>query len=304
MRLMLLYNPIAGAGRTADAASALREVLHAAGHEPSLVQTRLDPQKQWLDPQMAEVDILVVLGGDGAVRLACGAAGRTGTPLYHYPLGTENLFAREFGYRRSQEQLLRALERGEVRRLDLGIANNRNFLLMASMGFDAEVTYDLSRRRGDSISHLTYVPLILRRLAGWRPPTITIRVDGETIVDRVGGCVVVGNSRQYAMRIDPALRASMTDGQLDVVFFPTRGRLALVRWAAACRLRRQLGRTELIYRLGREVEVSSDQPVRYQLDGDAPEPHATDPEDAAVEEGASNLVRISLRPGNLPILIP
>lgn len=304
MRVMILYNPIAGAGRTADAASALREVLHAAGHEPRLVQTRLDPQKLWLDPQVAEVDVMVVLGGDGAVRLASGAASRTGTPLYHHPLGTENLFAREFGYRRSAEQLLEALQRQEVRRLDLGIANNRKFLMMVSIGFDAEVTYDLARRRGASISHLTYLPPILGRLAGWHPPTITINVDGETIVDRVKGCVVVGNSRQYAMRFDPALRASMTDGQLDVVFLPTRGRLDLVRWAFACRRRRQFDRPGLVYRLGREVELSSDRPVRYQLDGDVPESHAANPEDAAVEEGASNLVRISLRPGVLPILIP
>jgi diacylglycerol kinase family enzyme len=304
MRVMILYNPVAGAGRTADTASALRQVLHAAGHEPRLVQTRLEPQKQWLDPQAAEVDALVVLGGDGAVRLASGAAGRSGTPLYHYPLGTENLFAREFGYSRSTEQLLLALQRKEVRRLDLGIANNRKFLLMASVGFDADVTYELARRRGASISHLTYLPIILRRLAGWRPPTITINVDGETIVDRAEGCVVVGNSRQYAMRIDPALRASMTDGHLDVVFFPTRGRLDLVRWALACRSRRQFRRTGLIYRLGREVELGSDRPVRYQLDGDMPESGAADPEGAAVEDGASSLVRICLRPGVLPILIP
>jgi diacylglycerol kinase family enzyme len=264
----------------------------------------LDPQKQWLDPQAANVDTLLVLGGDGAVRLASGAAVRTGTPLYHYPLGTENLFAREFGYSRSRERLLLALERCEVRHLDLGIANNRKFLIMASMGFDAEVTYDLARRRGSSISHLTYIPPILGRLITWQAPTITIRLDGETLVDHAPGCVVVANSRQYAMRFDPAQRASMTDGRLDVVFFPARTRLELVGWAIACRRRKQLERPGVIYRLGRQVELASDEPVRYQLDGDVPESHAPDPEEAAVEEGASSLVRISLRPGVLPILIP
>ncbi|MDY7107378.1 MAG: hypothetical protein SYC29_01960, partial [Planctomycetota bacterium] len=233
-----------------------------------------------------------------------GAAGRTGTPLYHYPLGTENLFAREFGYSRSRQQLLLALERREIRHLDLGIANNRKFLIMASMGFDAEVTYDLARRRGSSISHLTYLPPILRRFLAWEAPTISVRLDGETIVDRAAGCVVVGNSRQYAMRFDPALRASMTDGRLDVVFFPARSRLELLGWALACRRRKQLERPGLVYRLGRQVELVSDAPVRYQLDGDVPEAHAPDPEDAAVEDGASNLVRISLRPSVLPILIP
>jgi diacylglycerol kinase (ATP) len=304
MRVVILYNPVAGAGRAAGVAPGLRDVLHDAGHEPRLVETRLDPQKRWLDPQAAEAEVLLVLGGDGAVRLASGAAGRTGTPLYHYPMGTENLFAREFGYSRSRERLLLALQRREIRHLDLGIANHRKFLMMASMGFDAEVIYDLTRRRGASISHLTYIAPIVRRFIRWEAPTISVRLDGETIVDRAAGCVVVGNSRQYAMRFDPALRASMTDGRLDVVFFPARTRLELAGWALACRRRRHLQRPGLIYRLGREVELMSDEPVRYQLDGDVPESDAPDPEDAAVEEGASNLVRISLRPGVLPILIP
>src|SRR5262245_65799244 len=91
------------------------EQLRSAGHVVQVEPTRLEAPKQWLDGLLAGVQLLVVSGGDGAVRLAAGSAHRTGVPLYQIPRGTENLFAREFGMDRRPTTLLRALERFDVR---------------------------------------------------------------------------------------------------------------------------------------------------------------------------------------------
>jgi diacylglycerol kinase (ATP) len=307
MRVMTLYNPIAGAGRAAKAGRAVHDALAAAGHEVRLAETSLGPPKQWLDPQMSEVELIVVVGGDGAMRLASGAAGRNRRPLYHYPVGTENLCAREFGTDRSLARLLAAIERFEVKHFDVGTANGRDFLLMASVGYDAEVVADLAARRGSRITHMTYLAPMLRQFARFSPPRLTVTVDGKPVVEDREGCLVVGNSRQYARRFDPACRASMTDGLLDVVFFPTRSRRALLGWAIACRLRRHVARDRLVYRLGREVEVRCRPARRYQLDGDPPESLPGDETRAGAEGGLAERVvdlRISLCPSILPVLIP
>ncbi len=122
--------------------------------------------------------MLVVVGGDGAMRLAAASAVRTGTPVYHYPLGTENLFSREFGMSASPAALLDALRSLRVEHVDVGVANGRTFLLMVSMGYDAEVIHDLSARRGGGISHLSYLGPLVRQLRRWRPPELTVRADG------------------------------------------------------------------------------------------------------------------------------
>ena len=54
--------------------------------------------------------------------------------------------------------------------------------------------------------------------------------------------LVVGNCRQYGWRLDPAVEADIADGRLDVVFYPTRGPLRLLRWVAATRCRRHVRR--------------------------------------------------------------
>jgi diacylglycerol kinase (ATP) len=212
----------------------------------------------------------VVAGGDGAMRLAAPSACRTRTPVYHLPLGTENLFAREFGMDRRDHTLLRAIESQRVRTVDIALANHRWFLLMASVGFDAEVVHTLAATRGGSISHLTYIKPILATMRTWTPPRLTVEVDGERIVTEQPGIVVVANCRQYGWRIDPAARADMGDGLLDVAFLPAGSLWNVLGWVVRCRLRRQYRHGRFVSARGRGVFVRSDRASHFQLDGDPP----------------------------------
>jgi diacylglycerol kinase family enzyme len=290
---MILYNPIAGAGRAAAAAESLESPLRQAGHDLRLDRTPADPPADWLDAELDDVGALVVVGGDGTVRLASGPAVRTGTPLYHFPLGTENLFARELGFDDSIPRLLQAIDRGRVRCLDVGVVEGQPFLLMTSMGFDAGVVHRLASRRVQSITHLSYLPPILNQLLRWRPSRLTVRVEHEVVVDDEPGFVVVANSPQYAVRLNPAADASMTDGVLDVVFFPCRSSLAMLRWMLACRLGRQVRDPRLVYRKGKQISLRSATPRPYQLDGDLPD-----------DRSSVSELHFTLQPGVLPVLDP
>lgn len=300
MRVMVLFNPISGRGRGAAAAQELAAALTTAGHVAVCTPTRMEPAESWLDPVLRDVELAVIVGGDGAVRMAGAAAARTNTPIYHYPCGTENLFAREFRMDRVPATLLRAIVRCRVQRIDIATANGRVFLLMLSIGIDAEVVHDLASTRGRSISHWTYLRPMVRQFLQWKPRSMRIDVDGQRVVDGLPGFVIVANSRQYGWRFNPAGRASMSDGLLDVVFFPARGRLELLHWALTCRMQRHLDHPRLMYRTGREVIIASDRAMKYQLDGDPPE--AVEGECAADEDGWS--LNATIRPGVLPVLVP
>jgi len=270
VNVLILYNPISGAGRAAAAGEQLANDLRHAGHTVAAVATMLGSTREWLDPVLHEVRLLIVAGGDGAMRLAAPAAMRLGVPVYHLPLGTENLFAREFHMRRSSRFLLDAMEKFSTRTVDSAMANGRPFLLMASIGFDAEVVQDLAMRRGSSISHLSYVGPIARQVRRWSSPRLEIAVDGREIVRGQRGFMVIGNSRQYGWRMNPAGRAIMDDGRLDVMFFPTHSRLGLLAWATRCRLGWQWKCQNLVHAMGETVSIRSDVPFRFQIDGDPP----------------------------------
>lgn len=265
-----MFNPVSGRGRSAEAAERTRCALIERGHEAVTIASRLEPTSAWLDPALSGASLLVVAGGDGAVRMAAPAAARQDTPVYHLPLGTENLFAREFGMNAAIDTLFRAIEEWRIRRVDVGLANGRWFLLMASVGFDAEVVHTLAASRGKSISHLTYIKPVIKTMRTWSPPRLSIEVDGQPLVAERRGMAVIANARQYGWRIDPAARADMADGLLDVVFMPAESLASVIGWVARCRLRRQYEHHSHIARRGTSVVVRCEQPLHYQLDGDPP----------------------------------
>jgi diacylglycerol kinase (ATP) len=305
MRVMILYNPVSGAGRAATAGRNSADQLRAAGHDVQLTPTRLESPREWLDAALRGYEILVIVGGDGAVRIGAASASRAKAAIYHLPFGTENLFAREFGMTRDPQMLVTAIERNQTQTIDMGLANGRTFLLMASIGFDAEVVHDLASRRGSSISHFSYIPPIVAQLWKWKPPRLRVCVDDRCAIENETGFIVIANSRQYGWRFNPAGRALVNDGLLDVAFFPTASRAGLLQWALRCRSQRHLDHPGLSYSTGKHITVESDVPQHYQLDGDPPGVmHEMDDQSLPDDENGRLRLEVSVRPQALRVLLP
>ena len=296
--LLILYNPLAGGGKAHDAARRIETLLRGAGYETGLAPTRAEAGHETdsgLPARLAAARTLIVVGGDGAVRSAADAAIGSRTPLYHVPLGTVNLFAREFAMTGRPRCLLGALRDHRVRWVDAGLAGGRRFLLMASVGFDAQVVHDLASRRGASISRLSYLGPLVRQMRRWRPPKLAVTVDGAPLDLPGAGMVVVANCRRYMWGLNPAARADMTDGKLDVVYLPIRGRADLLRWMGRCLRGRHRAHPRLVHCLGSSVRIDCDEPQPVQLDGD-PSPD--------LAGGGSGTLNVEIQAAVLPVLLP
>lgn len=230
--------------------------------------------------QLESCRALVIIGGDGTVNACLMAASKAGVPVYHYPTGTENLFARELGMKASVDDVVARVKGGEFIRLDqveMTTAGepprSRPVAIMASMGPDAGVIRRLTARRKGPISHLSYLRPIVSELIDPSCPRITLWVDGKQVVNEARGMLVVANSRHYGARFDPALAASVTDGLLDVVFFPAGGSLSWMAWMFSSRARAHRLSPKLLYMQGRSVRVTTGStPCPVQVDGELAEP--------------------------------
>ena len=275
MSTLVIFNPISGAGSAKRLSAALSSVAAAQGVEIELMETSPGPPETWLREPLQGRGALVVIGGDGAVRSAAAEAAIAGIPLIHMPAGNENLFAREFGMTADPEEVVRRLRFGQVRHLDLarGLVEgspDEVIVLMASIGFDADVVHDLASNRRGPANHLSYLLPAIRSLLRFKPPVVHAIVDGETVFGPGPAVVMVANSRQYAARLDPARRAEMDDGLLDLVVMPTRGRWDLVRWLVRLRRGRHLDHPKLGYRAGASIRIQLEHPSLWQVDGDPP----------------------------------
>ncbi len=91
----------------------------------------------------ADTDVVIVMGGDGTLNEAANGLAGTSTALAALPGGSTNVFARTIGMTNdpieATAELLDSLRDNNKRRIGLGTANGRYFLLNAGVGFDAAV---------------------------------------------------------------------------------------------------------------------------------------------------------------------
>jgi YegS/Rv2252/BmrU family lipid kinase len=214
----------------------------------------------------ADTHRIVVVGGDGTVNeVVNGLADPARTPLVALGTGTANILAHELGYPYDPEGVARIVESDVIQRLDLGIAGGKRFLAVVSSGFDALVTRTIAENRTSTLGYLGYARPILRTLGRYRPPNLTVRVDGEEVE---GGLVIVSNTRNYGGLFTMADTARCDSGHLDVLVLERATYLPLVRSAIGGLtggISRQKG---VVHRTGTAIEIASEDEAPVEVDGD------------------------------------
>lgn len=300
MRVLILNNPVAGRGRSGEAADRVRSALVARGFRVDRCHTPAEAADSQWTQALEDTQAVVVVGGDGAVRRVAPGLAATRVPMFNVPCGTENLFARQFAMRPEPEAVADAVARMQVLDVDLGRFDGDAFFLMCGVGADASIVHRLARGRTGAITHASYVRHVLAELVSGRSPRVTIRADGRTLVDDRAGAAIFANSRQYALRIDPEPRASMIDGLLDLVFFPASTSAGALLWNAASLLRMangRFGRRMGVVRAAAaafEITVHSEG-AQFQLDGDAR---------VADVDITGRPLSLAAAPGQLRVLLP
>jgi YegS/Rv2252/BmrU family lipid kinase len=269
LRILVVANPISGRRHGPVKVRELAEILVRRGHAVELHFTRgpgdAGARAREADPGL---DRLVVAGGDGTLNEALnGLADPAKIPLAQLPIGTANLLGREFDLPRTPEACADLVERGRIRRLDLGLLGERRFLALASCGFDAMVTAALARRSG-ALGYRGYLAPIWRTLRSYRPPALRVALDGAAPIP--GALVVASHVRSYGGLFSVTDRASPDSGVLDVCIFAGGSIPDLLRYAAAGLRRGMVSRLRgVTYASAAHVEIEADEPVAVEVDGDA-----------------------------------
>jgi YegS/Rv2252/BmrU family lipid kinase len=220
--------------RGADAFPAAREALPANGIELGLARAVTDPST--LPDVVREAAIsghrlVVVGGGDGTLGGAAGVLADLPRP-YHavlgvLPLGTANDFARTLGIPSDVEAASRVLATGRIVDIDLGRANGRAFLNVASLGLSVEVAHELKPGLKRWLGPAAYPVAVLLAYRRHRPFRARLEFpDGERGPVDLGDLlqIGVGNGRHYGGGATVAPDAGIDDHRLDV-FAIEKGRL-------------------------------------------------------------------------------
>ncbi len=176
-------------------------------------------------------------GGDGTVNEVVNGLAGTPTALGVLRGGMGDVFGREISISRDPETALLAQLDGDRRRFDLGLVNDRHFLLMAGVGIDAAVVRavpDAWKRRLGSTSYALWAT---RLLLHYRPEKVALTIDGVRRSVELAW-LLLGNTRSYGGIARIASDALVDDGLLDAYLFEGHG----VFWEALTALKLALRR--------------------------------------------------------------
>ncbi|HMH92671.1 MAG TPA: diacylglycerol kinase family protein [Streptosporangiaceae bacterium] len=209
-------------------------------------------------------DLLGVAGGDGTQALVAGIAAGRDIPMLVISAGTRNHFALDLGLDRDDPAAgLDALGGDGVEvRIDLGEIAGRTFVNNASFGAYAQVVQSPAYRDDKAGTALEMLPGLL---SGTDGPHLTVRVDGQVILDGPQAVLVSNNPYETDDIAGLGRRARLDTGQLGVVAVHVQGA------AQAAALLRPSGRRGSLTALTAcEVVVDSDRPqIPVGIDGEA-----------------------------------
>ena len=186
-RALVIYNPTAGRRRLRR----LRRVLQALRERDVDIDLRATAARgdaERLAGEAAGFDLLAVAGGDGTINeavngvVAAMAAGRAMPPLGVVPLGTANVLAREIGLAGDPQAIAATL----VGRAELACRPGRirqgervrHFVMMAGIGFDADVVSRVDLRWKRLLGRAAYGLASAGRFLAYRPHLFRLAIDG------------------------------------------------------------------------------------------------------------------------------
>ena len=266
MKIKLIANPVAGG----DARSKIDRAvawLQAAGATVDLTITkkRGDAMQAAAASKQDDFDRIIAAGGDGTLNEVINGLAPSAIPLAFIPFGTTNVFALEVGIPFDVEQACAVALQGRPCSVCLGLAGDTRFLLMAGIGFDAEVVAGVSLPLKRRLGKLAYLVSSLRVLLCSVPDIVEV-VD-EQGRRYQGYSAIIGNGRYYGGRFSITPKASLQYDTLEVCLFRRRGRLRFLCSIVKVALGRPLAESEAWRFKGRKLTVSGSK-AAVQLDGD------------------------------------
>lgn len=285
--VLIALNPRSGSTNRRIVVDGLREELVSRGFDAEILSD-LKHLKTRSSELLAgnQLRTVVSAGGDGTASLLVNELDPH-VPLTIFPMGTANLLAQFVDAALDINKTVETISAGFMTRMDVGLANDRIFLVVASCGFDADVVDRIHSGRTGHITYWSYSMPMINSIAKYKFPKMRLTADGKSLTPSCWTFVL--NVPKYALGLRFVDGASADDGLLDVCTFSGGGFFRGLYYFFAVLLGGHRGIRATEFTQFKEMSIDADEPIPFELDGDP---------------GGYLPLTIKVIPGRLAILVP
>ena len=272
----IIWNPSKVVDRSSFHRSLEWELDAHGWNDPLWLQTRPDDAGREMTRTAIEmgVDLVLVAGGDGTVRVVCSELANTGIPVGIIPAGTGNLLARNLGIPLDEVAAARVAFGGHARPIDLvkvtvddDPSTSEHFAVMGGLGYDAQIMEATRPELKRTVGSAAYFVAAASQV-GMPAMDLAFQIDDGPVEKRHAKIALIGNVGLLQANIQLFPKASATDGLLDVIVASPTGVADMATMAARlfARLRGEVAHVDEVS--GHRIRITVAEPVPYELDGD------------------------------------
>lgn len=159
---------------------------------------------------------LLIIGGDGTINQAINGL-KHPIPVSIIPNGTGNDFVKNLDLGHTLEEYIQVADHGVIRKIDLGVCNDRKFVNGVGIGFDGQIVLNMEETKKSVFfkGPLRYYYFVLRILATYRSRVFNFTKDTDAgQKNLILFCVANGTCFGGNFKLTPDAR--IDDGLLNV----------------------------------------------------------------------------------------
>ena len=223
----LIYNPTSGPIWNSFKPDNVENYLRNKGWEITSFATEYQGHAAELAKNSAKENIYVVIaaGGDGTINEVVQGLAGSNSILAILPVGTTNVMARDLKIPLNFQDALQVIDEGEEGVIDLGLINDRYFVLMAGIGFDGKLISDTNSGLKKITGMVAFAATSPLTMLGNKRSRMSVTLWDESgkkkKIKRTSYQVLVSNASTYAIDLQVSLGADPNDGLLDLDIFKT-----------------------------------------------------------------------------------
>lgn len=216
MKLLAIINPISGTGKQKGIDGVLKKYLNTDKFQLFIEYTQYAGNASEIakDAILKQYDAVLAIGGDGTINEVASSLAGSDVAMGIIPCGSGNGLARHLGIPMSVAKAIDWLNKAEIISMDTVKANDKLFVNVAGVGFDAFISHEFDKM--DSRGLISYFKAVVNSFFTYSQKDFSVETkDGK--LELKGFLLSFANSSQFGNNAYIAPKASVLDGKINLI---------------------------------------------------------------------------------------
>ncbi|NER52400.1 MAG: methylglyoxal synthase [Symploca sp. SIO1A3] len=272
----LIFNPVSGQGNAEEELALIQQLL-----EPAMklvvhsTTPEINPEELVKEAISAQADLIIASGGDGTVSAVAGELIGKDIPLGIIPRGTANAFAVAVGIPARLTPIrssCAAILAGQTRIVDTALCNGLPMILLAGIGYEAEIVERADREAKNRWGALAYIMAGIQQFNEQELFETKIEIEGVIETFHAGAVTVANAAPSTSVMAQGPGKVIANDGMLDVTIAAPKSEIeavtGMVELLGAALLKMPTNREDIVSLQTKHIKVTTNPPQKVVLDGE------------------------------------